>query len=61
MVDQGKLRSDFQRKQSIFYGGCRLGREWEDGGLYESGYEFLKRLDCTYEWKARGMIDRGAG
>ena len=26
----------------------------------ESGKESLKRLDLSFEWKARGVTDRGA-
>lgn len=41
-----------QRRQSSVYGGCRLGREWKNGGSDESGYDFLKRGDFNFEYKA---------
>jgi len=67
---QGNFRSDFQRVRRdrvAVSGGCRLGPEWEDEGSYESEYEFLEYEfleiyeTLIFEWKARGVTDRGVG
>src|SRR6218665_2294994 len=56
-IVRGRLRSGCQKVRE---GGCSLGDEWEEIESGESGKESLKRWDFSFEWKARGVTDRGA-